>query len=87
MMLLLLSLLGCTNQSELDQTCDEMCKELVETCAFSAFPSYDSCMQGCAYQDDQGGNIDGEDKCVLHASCDEAAIIDCEHQFGVEGSG
>lgn len=81
-MSLLLWLFACADET-IETTCDVMCKELVETCAYEAYPSYESCMQGCTYQQDQGGDVVAQEKCVAKAECDTFEIIDCEHQYGV----
>ena len=65
-----------------DGVCDTMCKELVQTCAYAAYPSFDSCMQGCLYADDQGSDIKAEQKCVRRADCDTFTIVECEHTYG-----
>lgn len=82
MITIFLMLLACADET-VETTCDVMCKELVETCAYQAYPSYESCVQGCTYQQDQGGDIEGQNTCVEKAECDTFEIIDCEHKFGV----
>lgn len=78
--------LGCSTETADDATCTEMCQELVQSCEFAAYPSYESCMQGCAYARKEGGDMDAERTCILEAECDEFAVIDCEHAYGPGGT-
>jgi hypothetical protein len=77
---------GCDTSAAEDETCAAMCQELVETCEFAAYPSYESCMQGCAYARKEGGDMERESACILKAECDEFAVIDCEHAYGPGGT-
>lgn len=77
---------GCSTTDQTDEACDKMCVELFETCEYDAYPSYDSCMAGCAYNRDQGGDVEHEGVCITQAACDEAAIIECEHAWGPGGT-
>lgn len=63
--------------------CDEMCDVLVLDCGYEAFPSFDSCVQGCTYNADQGADIAGELACVQASECDTFAIVECEHEYGL----
>jgi hypothetical protein len=64
--------------------CNTLCAELVGTCDVAAFPDETSCLEGCLYDQDQGADVDGELTCVQAASCDLFAIVECEHQYGLE---
>lgn len=77
-----LALAGCATGAQ--TVCDELCNQLVEVCAIPAFPSIESCLQGCGYDADQGADVEGELACVEKAACDEFAIVECEHQYGLE---
>lgn len=77
---------GCDTAAEEDATCAAMCQELVETCEFTAYPSYESCLQGCAYSRKEGGDMEQESACILKADCDEFAVIECEHAYGPGGT-
>lgn len=79
-MILLALLLACAT-SEAD-TCETMCRQLVQDCAYAAYPELDSCVQGCLYQEEQGADVEGEARCVEKAECDTFAIVECEHAFG-----
>ncbi len=76
-------LLSCAKQRELSD-CEEMCAELIGTCDYAAFPSVESCVQGCTYNGDQGADVASELECILDAACDTFAIVECEHTYGVE---
>jgi hypothetical protein len=39
-------------------------------------------MQGCAYEREQGGKIEPLSDCIVKATCDEFAIVDCQNEFG-----
>ena len=75
-------LFACAEQAALT-TCDTLCDQLVMTCEYAAYPSYDSCVQGCSYQAEQGGDVEAEQACIEKAKCDTMAILECEHKFGV----
>jgi hypothetical protein len=74
---------GCS--SEIEQTCDDLCTELVGSCDVAAFPNIDSCIEGCLYNAEElGADVTGEFGCVQAAACDIPTIIECEHQYGVD---
>ncbi len=74
---------GCKNGPS-ESACEDLCTELVDVCAYEAFPDRASCMQGCLYSSDVGADLDGQRECVLGAACDTFTIVECEHAFGVE---
>jgi hypothetical protein len=82
---LLVLLFGCGNAAE-DSTCRDLCIELVTNCEYAAFPSVESCQQGCEYNAVQGADIEGQSECVIAAECDTFAIVECEHVFGLEAA-
>ncbi|MEQ1501711.1 MAG: hypothetical protein ABMB14_05745 [Myxococcota bacterium] len=65
-------------------SCEPLCQELVTTCALAAFPSYDSCLDGCLFDAQLGADVAGELSCVEGAGCDTFAIVECEHDYGVD---
>ncbi|MBX2803231.1 MAG: hypothetical protein KTR31_36460 [Myxococcales bacterium] len=67
-----------------DRSCAELCDELVVVCAYEAFPTRESCEQGCRYNADQGANVPGQLVCVELAECDPFLIVECEHDFGID---
>ncbi len=78
--------LACSTEAETDEVCDTMCQELVMTCEYAAYPSYESCVQGCAFSRQEGGNVKREADCIAAAECDTFAIVDCEHQWGQDAA-
>lgn len=62
-----------------DGPCADLCANLVTHCGYEAFPDYDSCLQGCTYDEEQGKDVDAELACVEAADCDTFAILECEH--------
>lgn len=64
--------------------CTDLCNELVIACGFEAFPTVDSCMQGCEYNADNGADIGAQLLCVDAAVCDTFQILECEHAYGLD---
>ncbi len=81
----LLLLAGCAQQVA-STSCDFTCNELVTTCAYPAFPTRDTCLQGCAYWEESGVNVDSYLACVQDAACNTFQILECEHEFGVSSA-
>ena len=77
---LLFLLTGCLEPPE--EGCDEVCHELVVRCETEAYPSLDSCRQGCANNWDRGANIEAESSCISDAECNLFEILECEHAYG-----
>ena len=73
---------GCGGGSEASSPCGDLCLELVATCAYDAYPDMGSCLDGCAYAEQQGADITGQAICVIEAECSTFDILECEHQFG-----
>lgn len=69
-----------------DTTCDDLCDTLVNDCAYAAFPNLGSCLDGCAFYQEEGADVGGQLACVDEAACDTFAIVECEHEFGLETS-
>lgn len=82
-MLALLWLLGCNGDTAVDPECQGLCDELVVSCEYDAFPTYDSCMEGCLYDKKKKADIAGELTCIQDASCDTFAVLECQHRYGV----
>ena len=74
-------LLACAGAVEEKETCELLCDDLYQTCEYGAYPSYESCLQGCEYQATEGADNRGLQKCVSKAECDTFAILECEHKF------
>ena len=74
--------IGCEQTEE--SVCDGLCRELVQNCSYAAYPSLDSCRQGCEYASEQGADIVGQETCITDASCDTFAIVECEHVYGAK---
>jgi hypothetical protein len=64
--------------------CDDMCRELVQTCGYAAFPDLQSCLDGCSYNESQGADIPNQAQCVADAACDTFLIVECEHAYGLD---
>lgn len=84
--LALLVLAGCDTAEapDVSETCDEMCEILVTDCAYGAYPSMDSCLQGCTWYESEGVAVDDELDCIRAAACDTFQILECEHTYGME---
>lgn len=78
---MILLLLACADPPT---PCDTICAELVLQCGYSAYPDLDSCLQGCGYEEEQGGRTEDASTCIEKANCDTFAILDCERRFGVQ---
>ena len=85
MLAIILIFLGCgldsTVPEEVANTCVSICEELVYECGFEAFPTMESCLSGCAYQSEEGGDIDAQNSCVQDAACDTFKIIQCDVDY------
>lgn len=77
-MLVLLWLAACAQPSD----CESLCDTLVITCDYAAFPSVDSCLDGCAYREKYGADISSERACVEKADCNTFDVLECENRFG-----
>lgn len=79
----LVALSGCdTAQSE----CETLCRELVMTCDYAAYPTLDSCVQGCEYDQSRGADIQGETECIQDAACDPIQTVECARTFNPDES-
>lgn len=86
----LLGLLAACNGGEsavaLQGPCGDMCKNLVQDCQYAAFPTMESCFEGCLYAEEQGADVDSQSTCISSAvtdTCDTFAIVECEHAHGI----
>ena len=77
-----IALIGC-NETE-ESVCDGLCRELVSSCGYAAYPSIESCRQGCEYSSELGADITAEKECIIEAECDTFAIVECEHAYGAQ---
>ena len=76
-----LALAACASSTVPPTPCGEMCDELVSTCSYAAFPSMDSCLQGCEFDSTNGRDVDGQKDCVAEAECNTFAIVEGEHAY------
>lgn len=72
------------SSSASSQECQDLCTALVTDCGYGAFPDFESCLQGCAWDESEGADIAGELQCVEQAACDTFAIVECEHTYGLD---
>lgn len=84
--LLLSFLVACDegNASQENPECDNLCEVLFTECGYGAFPSFDSCLQGCIWDQSNGADIPGELRCINQAACDTFVIVECQHTYGVD---
>ena len=73
--------LGCSSGGT-PSTCYTLCQELVQTCDYDAFPTFQSCEEGCVYKQEEGADIESQLTCIQEAECNEFAVIECEHTYG-----
>jgi disulfide bond formation protein DsbB len=73
--------LGCVGGGA-SSPCEDLCSELVVTCRYEAYPGTGSCLEGCAYAEQQGADIVAQSLCVIEAECSTFNILECEHEFG-----
>lgn len=78
--LLILLTSACT-EAVPPTACGQMCDELVSTCSYAAYPSMESCLQGCQFNETEGRDVAGQQECVAEAECNTFAIVECEHAF------
>lgn len=80
--ILMFVMMGCVTEV-VDTPCENLCDELYRQCAFTAFPSYESCLEGCVYNEEElGSDTKAFLECVEGAECDEFTVMECEHQHG-----
>ncbi|MEZ4323355.1 MAG: hypothetical protein R3F61_38175 [Myxococcota bacterium] len=75
---------ACTGSGVGAGPCEDLCRELVQTCGYAAFPDLGSCLDGCAYYEQQGADVNGQKQCVEEAACDTFLIVECEHAYGLD---
>ncbi len=78
----LLFAFGCGGGGDASTPCGELCLELVGTCGYEAYPDLGSCLDGCAFAEQQGADITAQALCVIEAECSTFNILECEHEFG-----
>lgn len=83
-LIMILFSMGCTPKEENKdvQECEDLCLELVGSCDLAAYPDLNSCMMGCGYNKEEGGDISNHLSCVQDAECDLFQIIECENKYG-----
>jgi len=64
---------------EWPEDCEVICDSLVTDCAYEAYPTMDSCLQGCSYDIELGKDVASQRSCVETANCDLFAIVECQH--------
>lgn len=64
------------------RSCEDLCRTLVQECGYEAYPSFQSCQEGCAYAIEQGADVEAEKACIEAASCDVFRVLECEHDHG-----
>ena len=82
----LIPFVACNTKTSTSSPCFSLCQELGQTCSYDAFPSFSSCEEGCVYYQEEGADIESQLECVQEAACDEFAVIECEHTYGVESA-
>ena len=83
----IIGMIGCTvDKTDAESTCNDLCNELQGTCGYDAFPDYGSCLEGCAYYQEEGVDIEGQLNCIVEAECDTFAVLECENQYGVSSN-
>ena len=78
-----LILTACAPQAA-PSVCLDLCTNLYSTCGYEAYPTLDSCLQGCEYNAEQGADVGGQLLCIESANCDTFAILECEHAYGLD---
>jgi len=79
--LALLFVAGCESAATPATPCGEMCDTLVRDCSYEAFPSFESCLQGCEFDQTNGRDTEGQKDCVQQAECDTFEIVECENAY------
>ena len=82
----LLALLACVSdidKGNIDPYCESICDELVYNCSFAAFPTHESCIEGCLYSAEKGGDNEQYSVCVQEAECDIFKVVECENANGM----
>ena len=64
--------------------CDATCDKLVLECGFAAFPSHQSCVEGCLIDAKLGAPVHTLEDCVSDAECDPFTVLECTRAFGGE---
>lgn len=76
------ALAACDPDAGGEATCDAICDELVNGCGYVAYPTKDSCLQGCAWNRKEGVDVEVQRACIEEAACDTFAIVECAHDGG-----
>ena len=82
---------GGSDSSAVSSDCQDLCHELVVSCAYDAYPDDEACLQGCAWNESKGEDVKAMYACVQSAddqgACDTFAVLECEHQYGPTDTG
>jgi hypothetical protein len=63
--------LSCGQPQQIeDRPCLVICAELVDVCEIAAFPTRDSCVQGCEYDATEGADVASQWTCIQEAACE-----------------
>ncbi len=81
-LVLVAAAVGCKKES----ACQTLCNTMVNDCNYSAYPSLESCVQGCNYDEQQGVDIAAESTCLDKTSCDPIGAVECARKFNPSGS-
>ncbi len=68
-----------------DGVCTQMCRVLYQDCEYAAYPDFDSCLNGCLYNIEEGADVDTQFECVSAAAednCNLFTILECENEYG-----
>ena len=74
---------ACSGSGVAEGPCDDMCRELVQTCEYAAFPDLGSCLAGCNFEASEGADVAGQAACVADAACDTFLVVECQQSFGI----
>ena len=73
-----------TEAVDASPACQDLCEELVDVCAYEAYPRMDTCLQGCAWEESQGVDVRKEWACIRDADCYTFTILECAHEYGLQ---
>lgn len=75
--------IGCQPEPEYG-ICEDICIEVYSTCQFAAYPSFESCLEGCFYNEEEGADMNAQYECFQEAACDTFEIVECENTYGAQ---
>jgi hypothetical protein len=74
---------ACSGSGVAEGPCDDMCRELVQSCEYAAFPDLQSCLDGCNFEASEGADVAGQAQCVADAMCDTFLVVECQQTYGL----